>query len=285
MDKRGWVGLVMMLFAFSAMAAGPRAVRKQVEASMLVTGTIDVDAEGEVGGYVLDQVEKLPRGVAEFIDTNIAQWKFEPASVNGRSMEPRNRMSLRVVAKKLEDGNYLIRLHAVSFDALERIPGSYATGNNLTPPRYPVDAVRHGVSGTVYVLVKVDRDGKVQDALAEQINLRYIDTERQMERWREMFAAVSLSAARQWEFLTPTQGEGADEDYWVVRVPVDYSFPGQAGSKYGEWAAYVPGPRHSPSWRQEDAPGFSPDALPDDGIYQASNKGGLRLLTSLQQEG
>jgi hypothetical protein len=282
MGKRRWMGLVVVLCAFTAMAAGPGAARKQIEASMLVTGTIKVGAQGEVDSFDLDKAEKLPAGVVGFLEKNIARWKFEPAMVNGQAVGLRNRMSLRVVAKELEGNDYLVELRAVSFDPFEVQKDHEITSKNLTPPRYPVGAAMSGVSGTVYLILKVGRDGKVEDAVAEQVNLRFIDSERKMEHWREMLAAASLRAAKNWEFIPPTKGEYAAEEFWSVRVPVDYNFHQQKQPKYGDWAAYVPGPRQSYSWSQHDAPGFSPDALPESGIFLASGDG-LRLLTPLNE--
>lgn len=53
--KRILLGMLAMALSFSVMAAGPGAVRKTIESSMLLTGTIVVGPEGQVTEYAIDQ--------------------------------------------------------------------------------------------------------------------------------------------------------------------------------------------------------------------------------------
>ena len=48
-------------------AAVDEGVRKQVEASLLVTGTIAIAEDGSVTAVDLDTPEKLPKGIAMFV--------------------------------------------------------------------------------------------------------------------------------------------------------------------------------------------------------------------------
>ncbi|MBF6023042.1 hypothetical protein [Lysobacter niastensis] len=53
--KNAWMGMALWLCAGVALAGGGKAeVRKQTEASVLVTGTVDIETDGHVGGYALD---------------------------------------------------------------------------------------------------------------------------------------------------------------------------------------------------------------------------------------
>jgi hypothetical protein len=153
----------------------------------------------------------------------------------------------------------------------------------MDPPRYPENAYRAGVSGTVYLILKVGRDGSVQDAVAEQVNLRVVAPEADMRTFRNIFAKSALSAARKWTFRPPTEGEYVAEPYWTIRVPVSYSFENHSKEgDYGRWVSYVPGPRERAPWvTDKDRAGFSPDSLVEGGVYMASEKG-PRLLTPLQ---
>ena len=57
---RWGLALVVLLAAGSVLATGPRGVRETAEASMLVTGTVDIEPDGRVSGYRLDRVDELP---------------------------------------------------------------------------------------------------------------------------------------------------------------------------------------------------------------------------------
>lgn len=59
------------------------AMQKQVEMSMLLSGTIDVKPDGSVAGYRIDQADSLPEGVTRLLGNNIPQWTFEPVVAGG----------------------------------------------------------------------------------------------------------------------------------------------------------------------------------------------------------
>lgn len=66
MGIKGWnvaLGIVLLLVSSAAFAGNAAAVRRQIESSMLLTGKIQVDAEGRVTGYSLDDADKVPPGV------------------------------------------------------------------------------------------------------------------------------------------------------------------------------------------------------------------------------
>lgn len=290
--------LLFVLLAGVVHAAGPRAVREQAEMSMLVTGMVLVDADGSVSGWEVDQREKLPDYVANLVERSAPMWKFEPVLVDGRPRATKARMSLRLVAEKLDDGNFRIAISNGYFGrdamsgkerkALDRSGDDDEGQANdilravaMRPPGYPDSALQMGARGTVYLVLRIGRDGAVEDVAVEQVNLRIVGNENQMRRIRDMLSKPAASAARRWTFQVPTTGESAAQDYWLVRVPVDYEFAGEK-SRYGQWQAYIPGPYQRHPWHEDDADaGRGPDALADGGIYEAGK--GLKLLTPLQQ--
>jgi hypothetical protein len=190
-------------------------------------------------------------------------------------------MSIRLVAKKIDKDNFTIAIRSAGFGDDSGKPAENIHSTRLAPPQYPENAARAGVAASAYLLVKVGRDGKVMDAIAEQVNLKIVSDERSMDRWRKVFADTSLSRARQWTFQPPTEGEDADDAFWVVRVPVLFSLDGgRQPQPYGRWEAYVPGPRQSDPWGEDrDGAAFNPDTLAPGGVYLAGS--GLRLLTEL----
>lgn len=290
-NGRRWVGAVLLgvalAMAGTAVAAngGRASVRKQIESSLLVEGQIDIEPDGSVSAVTVDREDKLPKGVVSLLRTSALQWKFEPPVVDGKPVRARSPMSARIVAKKVEADKYRIEIRSASFDKYD--PND-PTGLRLvkrTTPSYPEVAYRSGVAGMVYLLLKIDRDGSVADLVAEQVNLRVVGSENEMRRMRDVLSRSALQAAREWKFGVPSQGESADQPFWVVRVPVNYSLQRDDFSKdeSTRWLSYVPGPRQQVRWgeQDEDRAGFSPDALADGGVYLAGGRS-PRLLTPLQ---
>lgn len=276
MKLKAWIwGPALALMAMAAQATGPASVRKQVEASLLVTGSIDIERDGSVGGFTLDHADQLPIGVRELADRSIPGWKFEPVVLQDEAVKARTRMSLRIVARQAEKDRYEITIQNASFNQAK--PGQYAERDKLDPPKYPKDAVQSRVAAEVYLVVKIGRDGKVMDVVAEQVNLCTVDSERGMKRWREIFARAAIGAAREWTFFPPTWGDERDAPFWRVRVPVDFAFAQDQPRQYGQWQAYVPGPRLAAPWAHDDQGGS--DALAAGGVYPLGM--GPRLLTPL----
>lgn len=285
--KRILAGLFVLMLSLPAMSGGygPSAMRKQVEASMLLTGMIVIDPQGNVREHAIDQPEKVEKSVLDFVDTSVRQWKFEPIRVDGKPVSVRNRMSVRLVAKDLGNGNYNVRVSSVDFQPLKTEEDTEVTSreNSMMPPKYPMYAMRAGVQGTVYLAVRIGKDGKVMEVAPEQVNLKIVASAGDMRHWRSVLADSAAKAAKSWTFTPPSKGEQAGLPSWTVRVPVDYRFYDERGNGYGEWDAYVPGPRENIPWQDwTDQPGYSPDAVAaNGGLYPVGGKGGLRLLTPL----
>lgn len=248
-------------------------VRKQVEASMLVTGTIDIDTTGQVTAYRIEQADALPKAMLDVVDRRVRNWRFEPVIVDGSARPARSPMQLRLVTKQ-EGEKYLLRIGGATFGTQGE--ESLSRGK-LRPPRYPEAAAYGGIGGTVYLVLRVGREGKVEDVVAEQVNLAVVGSEREMTTYRDLLSRAAIMTARNWLFNFPTQGEDADEPFISLRVPVEFIASDRKGEKVGAWHAYVPGPRQPVPWRNWDAAFQAPDAVALGGIYP-DRAGGLRLL-------
>jgi hypothetical protein len=214
------------------------------------------------------------------VDMAVPHWEFKPVLIDGKPANVVTDMSIRVVAKKIDEDNYSVAIRSAGFGDNSGKPEERVRSQNLKAPGYPEAAAYAGVTGTAYLLVRAGRDGKVIDAVAEQVNLGVVDDERSMDRWRRVLADASLRQARRWTFTPPTEGKSAGDDFWVVRVPVVFSLDGKAA--YGRWEAYVPGPRHPNPWeRDKEGSSFSPDALVPGQAYLAGS--GLKLLSGLSE--
>ena len=268
MGAKFWMGMALAACAGLALAADPR-----VELGMIVTGTIEVDPAGNVLRYSLDQPGKLPAAVTETTARAVAKWKFEPGpGVHGPGAV--HRMTLRFVAKPLGTDQYGVRIADASFFACAQ--GEFVTGVKLQPPHYTLPLGQQPITGTVYVLVKVGRDGRVMDAVAEQVNLRAVGSEAQLDLWRGTFARASLDTAVKWTFAPPKRGPHAGEAHWNARVPVEFLVKAEPSLQYGEWEIYIPGPRNEVPWLRDSR---GSDALSADGVYPTTAE--LKLLTPL----
>jgi hypothetical protein len=275
------IGFCMWLLA-GAGAVHAQSVRQTAEASMVLTGTVDVNPDGSLRGYTIDKRDAVPPDVAAIVDKNVSRWTFKLSSPTTEVIH--SKMSLLVLAKPAGEGKYAVTVSGTSFnegDAKRDERVTYKSSN--THPAYPKAAINARVSGTVFVLLRIGRDGVVEEAVAEQVNLDQFGTKSEMTLYRKMFADASLRAARQWTFNPPTQGKSVDDPYWQARVPVEFSLH-QAGESikerpYGRWHGYIPGPRETPPWLSQTLLGEAPDAMPDDSLHTGHSI--LRLATPL----
>lgn len=274
--RRWLVGMAGCLLAGAALAGGPGAEQKQVEASMVVTGSIGVTPQGTVHAYTIDHPEKLPPPIVDLIGKSIPGWTFQPVLRDGKPVAAKADMSLRLVARPTGDGKFQIAVRSAWFGD----PGQGIKEAKVYAPPYPRQALRGRVEGTVYLALRVDRAGKVVDVTAEQVNLRVIAGDEEMKHWRDEFARATVAAARGWAFTPADASDSAL--YRDVRVPVAYQLANGPIAKkpvYGQWETYVPGPLEPVPWSDQDRMlTGGVDALPGDGVYGAPS---LSLLTPL----
>ncbi|HJP99881.1 MAG TPA: energy transducer TonB [Rhodanobacteraceae bacterium] len=262
---------------------GVDAAKRTVEASTLVTGEIAVNPDGSVYGYVLAHRNKLPAPVVKLVGEAVPRWKFTPVRVDGKAVLAKASMSLRIVAKQIDANHDAIGVESAAFGtdtAQSHDPSDCAKGACLTylerqPPSYPSNLLNDLVSGTVYLEVEVDRQGKVAQVAVEQVNLRRLADETVLGRWRGELGRISMAAARKWTFQVPRTGPEAGKAHWVVSVPVNYSIRTPGGihaigdPHYGQWDIYVPGPVNPISWaesqRGQVTSKAGADAVPDNG--------------------
>lgn len=270
----------LFVFSFAAYAAkGPGAVRKQVESSLSVTGTIDITPAGDVVAHTLDQSEILPKGIVDMAARIVPQWKFEPVALQDNTVS-RSKMNLLFVAKKLDNGDFEIDLRSATFSAGNSGEHVAIDPDHRRLPIYPAELIDAEITGTVFVFVKIGRDGKVLNADVSHVNLRVIGNETNMSRWRKALARNSLAAVRDWTFITPKSGPEADKTYWFGVLPLNYIIDGQKIPGYGKWLTYVPGPKTLIPWQDDTfmADG-NMDALTPNSLYTPGS--GRRLLTPL----
>ena len=102
--------------------------------------------------------EELPAGVRETIDSMIGRWRFKPAAVNGQPRSGVTYLRLNACAIVSESGKLNL---AIGNNGIGPIIAGNASGF-LTPPRYPVEAVKQMVDGEMIATWRVLPDGTAQ---------------------------------------------------------------------------------------------------------------------------
>lgn len=267
-------------------AAVDRKLLERAEMSMLVSGGIDLRPDGSVERYSIDHSEKLSPAVTQMIGTQVSQWRFEPTVVEGKPVRAHTNMSLRIVAKPVDEKNFSVRIQSASFsggsdEADERM--SVLKRTSLGPMVLALQST--GLSAAdLYLALKIGTDGTVEDIVVQQVNLPGLGTnDKAMARLRQVLGEATVKVVRQWTFAVP-QREPEGEPYWSGILPVAFRMGVPFESGYGEWRAYVPGPCAPIPWRThvgEDRCGI--DAAP--GGVLTLDDSGPKLLTPLMQGG
>lgn len=224
---------------------------KDIRASLVIQGSISVSEQGRVTAHRIDHPGTLPAKVVALLDRAIPGWTFLPATRDGKPVPVTAKMFIRMVARPLGGKRYQLRLAGTSFQVASRDRKStlrYDIGQHR--PRYPLRARTQGISGKVYLVLRIDRRGHVDKAAVQQVDLMTLGKPGQMAGWRKTFGDAALQTARQWRFSVPTRGELAGKSHWIARIPIEYrmSRTRLRHATYGKWQPYIPGPRHYIAW-------------------------------------
>lgn len=276
------LGTGAVLPAEAATQGNVRAVRATAQADMVLTGSIDISAAGRVDAYRLDHAEKVPGYVQDYLRPIIAAWRFDPTITAGRPVAVTAPLSLRLTGRPLADGGWEMTLADAGFRSYDKDDLTELASLEMRPPSYPDEISKAGGTGEVMVLLQVDRNGAVTDAIAERVDLTVVARERVMQQFRDGLAKASLQAARKWTFRVPTEGPHQDAEGWTARVPVSFAIEGlgvRREARYGQWRAYIPGPRQRAPWHEGEDDTMQGGMLPDQGVFLAGVQKGPKLLT------
>lgn len=269
----------LIVFSFAIFAAkGPGAVRKQIESSMLVTGTIDIDASGRVAAYGLDKPEELPEGIIAMAAAQVPSWAFDPIVVPADQTTTRSRMSLRFIAKQHEGQQPRVTLQGARFFSARDMDGFPIDRERSTAIVYPLTAMRNlFVSGTVYMAVRVDRNGHVVDTAVEQINLTVVGSENETERWRQVLGRHWQQGIKRLRFDVPASAFVDNNSTVTGRIGFHFRRADAPAWQYGDWEPHVPGPHTRIEWLPD--PDARPDTFRPGALHTAASD--RRLLTPL----
>lgn len=271
--------LLVCLLAGSTIASAQRIDPKQVESSLLVTGRIDIAADGTVLGYTLDQPGKLQPTVLNLIAGTAPQWKFEPVSEPApQSLQ----MSLRFVARRPDDTHVTVTLSSAQFSVPDPAPDTtlQLDKRKMRMPTYPKELAEQQIEAMVYVTVRAHPDG-TGDAVVRRVDLMARGSQADMARWRNALAQRALTAAKEWRYRVPTQGADAQRTFWYANIPISFTMEGEP-PPYGVWQTYLPGPETPSPWENEADKDTNYDAAAPNSITGASTA--RRLLTPLSKK-
>lgn len=278
MKKMVLFALLALAASFSAHAAGPGAIRKTVEASMQVRGQVVIAPDGTLQSYTLEKPEALPEEVKSLLARYLPACEFSVATASGKPGTVTSNMSLQILARPNQQGSMTISVNGSQF--MDPKTPVYVKSVSMEPPRYPIRAAEAGLSGTVYLVLRLNPDGSVAQAHAEQVNMSVIASGDVLRQGRDMLSKAALVKAREWRFEVTAARLAADGTI-DVRVPVDFKLgpvpkDRSDGPVYGKWQAYVPGPYASIPWRSEPSDSRALGALAGGGLYPVDSAIKLR---------
>lgn len=279
-------GILLALASMNVAAQNVYGALQRLEATMRVTGWLDVAPDGRVTGHTLDHAGQVPEAVAALIERAAGGWRLEPAAGGEESGQERVRMYLKVLARKVPDtrNEFALSLSSAFFGEAASARDAEPIASGMRPPSYPAGPLIAGATGTVYLVLRVGHDGVVEDAVAEQVNLGVVASERRMAGLRKAFAQSAVAAARGWR-IGPPSGAEADAPYRTIRGQVDFRLapaPSPEQRSLPHWEPYIPGPRTTPAWLDPDIAAVEPDTFASGSAYRAT--AGRRLLTALDPD-
>lgn len=255
--KRMWTVVAILVLAGASIAAAQAANKVQINASMLVTGTVTISKKGVVAGYRLDHQDKLPKVVVRLLSRYVPRFRFKPVMRDGKAVAGIASMTLLLVAKPMEKNKYRISVAGYQFGSTNS--AFTLRKEHMEPAIYPVKERRDLVGGIVYLLLQVNREGRVMHVYAQQVNLTEMPRDPHfigrdsIRRWRHDFAHAAVQEAWKWTFKIPKKGPQASQPYWYVCIPAEFALINNVGRPfihhgYGQWTSFVPGPRKPIPW-------------------------------------
>lgn len=280
------IALALLASVFVAGAGDRNRLIEKAEMSMLVSGSIDMRPDGSVERYAIDHADALSPAITQMIGTQVSQWRFEPVLVDGKPVAARTNMSLRIVAKPVDQQNFDVRIRSASFSGGNKDPDTRISVAKRTTLKPMIEALMSADTDAaeLYLALKIGRDGKVLDAIVEQVNLYTLGSESQMAIARKILGRSAAQTVRQWTFTVPAR-EPEDGPYWSGTLPITFQLGDGSSPDLQEdegWRMYIPGPCTPIPWRNSNKGGrCDSDALPE-GEFTLDDSGS-KLLTPLTQ--
>jgi len=260
MTRRILLFTTLTLCAFAALAAQYEKTRKQVEASMLVTGELVVVPDGTVKSYKIDRAEALPPEARALLAEVVPSWELKVANADGSPLQSPAavKMSVQLLARPISgvDDQLRVTMQDTAFWD-PNVPVPVNVKGKLTPPKYPPFAARSGVSGIVYVVLRLNPDGTVAETHVERVDMTVLGDAKTLRKFSKVLTEAAVDGSKQWAFnIAPAQLTKPEPV--AVRVPIAFELGDRnltPKAEYGRWRAYVPGPYAPIPWQKRTADG------------------------------
>ena len=281
--------IAFLTLALAMLAVAPRASADGTVQLVMVTraqGTLVVDAQGKVVELKMDT--ELNPMLAPAVDRGLRAMRFKPVTVDGVATAARAAFTVQLVGERVGD-DLKISFDGISFSAPDghRSEADEADRKGLakrrmTPPSYPLDLARDGMTGEVQLAFLVGADGRVEDMVVVRTTLYGSRPGQSETEAMRQFEKATLRTARSWTFrLTPELAAApakARTRFTRVVFTIDGGDPEKA--KPGQWVEVLREPSRVAPWLDEDT------ARKAAGQYVASGGlssvgGTLELLDSL----
>ena len=180
--------------------------------SMPVDGVIAINADGSVRSFTVNT--QVTPGLASMLETMVPQWRFELKPVDGVVQPVEARMRISLAATQAETG-YQVRIENVTFPHGDGAKAVHAartgsltfTPKDMSPPRYPRELERAGVTGKVLLGLYVGPDGHMRDVVPVQVMLYNVRArDRTMTRLIELMEDNAVQTARGWTVQVASVG-------------------------------------------------------------------------------
>lgn len=178
-----WAAALALVLALAvpaaAYAAKPEPAAGQQMITMRLNGKIVIDPQGHVREYRIDT--QAPKEVQELLGKAIPTWRFHPVEVDGKAVPAQSPMRVVLTAVRHGEG-YMLSIDNVLFrpnteleyaeELAARDPDQIRfTVQDMRPPAYPADLMRAGIDGIVLLVLRLDAEGRVADAMVSQSSL------------------------------------------------------------------------------------------------------------------
>jgi hypothetical protein len=252
--------LTLMLLVALPTVAGDAAIYETV-LTKRVDGEITIDTEGNVVAHAF-KTEMEPE-IRAFVENAVTTWKFHPYLVDGIAVRARSKMRVTVVARQ-DAGKFKVSIDNVNFSGDEKDaasadkkspaadPADPRTGITMRVVRRPatIQYPKYVVNGMTVIALRLDRNGKVEDAIATQTTFfNAKGTAEDFDQARKSMEENAVKGIKRWTFAV-TMPEGVEprpEDLTGI-ITVNYVTGPMAllGSRKGSATSDAAG-----KWRQE----------------------------------
>jgi TonB family protein len=169
---------------------------------------VDIDETGHVQDLQWEEQSEVHALIAERLAPIVRRWEFEPATIDGRPKPTQTGLLIHILGDELADGSVVLRLSDAQ---------AGPTALSLTPPAYPMDAVRSGVTALVRVTVEVNADGS--PTISE---VTYEGSPASRSAYHsKAFVDSATKAVMQWKFR-PELVAGKVVSGPSIRIPINY---------------------------------------------------------------